>query len=325
MIAVSQRPDIAIIIAAWNAQDTLGRAIQSARSQIGVNIEIFVIDDASTDGTLACAQDFAARDPRVTVLKQDTNAGPAAARNLALDVVKARYVTPLDSDDFMEAGRLARLLDMATQGGWDLVADDLLKVDETCVEGARTRLWSETDFGTIRIGFADFILGNLSSRHGGRGELGFIKPLISLKFLNENMLRYRQDMRLGEDYLLYATALSMGARLCLTDPTGYVAVTRDASLSGRHSTRDLGALVDADKMLMDLPSLGDGERDALNAHFIETCKKWHWMRLIDAFKARDMVAAARCFVAPPAVIISLLGNLRTQVFLRSTRFIGRHS
>ncbi len=312
-------PDIAIIIAAWNAQDTLGRAINSVLAQTGVSIEIIVVDDASTDDTLACAQRFAAQDPRIRVMAQTRNAGPAAARNLALDVVTARYFTPLDSDDFMEADRLAQLLAIATDCGWDLVGDDLLKVDETCVDGPRVRLWSPTDFGTMPIGFAEFIRGNLSSQHGGRGELGFLKPLISMIFMERQGLRYRDNMRLGEDYVLYATALSQGARFCLTDPKGYVAVTRPTSLSGRHSTRDLGALVDADRMLMGLADLHKDAQTALRAHYIETLKKWHWMRLIDAVKARDLWAAAGCFAAPPAVVASLFGNLGTQIVLRSTR------
>ena len=315
------RPDVAIIVAAWNAQGTLGRAIDSLLVQAGVSLEIIVVDDASTDGTLACARSFAARDPRITVLTQDKNAGPAAARNLALDIVTARYFTPLDSDDFMEQGRLARLLEIAAQGGWDLVGDDLFKVDEKLVGGVRRRLWSQVDIGTFPIKFADFVRGNLSSLHGARGELGFLKPLISMKFLNENMLRYQSNMRLGEDYVLYATALLHGARFCLTDPAGYIAVTRAASLSGHHGARDLGALVQADCILMNSPDLRTEERIALHMHYIETLKKWHWMRLIDAVKARKILSALQCFVAPPAVVLSLLGHLGNQMVLRGIAWI----
>ena len=310
-------PDIAIIIAAWNSQDTLGRALDSLLSQEGISMEVFVVDDASTDGTLACAQSFAARDPRVTVLAQAKNAGPATARNRALDAVTARYATPLDSDDFMDPGRLARLLEIATQDNWDFVGDDLFKVDEACTDGLRKRLWSQTNIGTIPITFADFIRGNLSSRHGGRGELGFLKPLISMQFLNDHGLRYQNNMRLGEDYVLYATALLKGAHFCVTDPVGYVAVTRSTSLSGHHSARDIGALVQADRLLMCLPDMNADEQAALRAHYIETLKKWHWMRLIDAVKARKLITALQCFAAPPVIIVSLLRHLGRQIVLRS--------
>lgn len=317
-----QRPDIAVIIAAWNAQDTLGRAVESVLAQSGVSFEIIVVDDASTDETLACGQAYADFDRRVTIMSQPCNEGPAAARNRALDSVTARYVTPLDSDDFMDAGRLERLLIIATEGGWDFVCDDLFKVEETSIDGPRKRLWSQTNIGIVPIEFADFLRGNLSALHGGRSELGFVKPLIKKEFIDEYALRYREDMRLGEDYAFYATALAKGARFCLTDPAGYVAVIRPTSLSGSHSARDLGALVQADRMLMKQAQLCSIDRKALDAHYIETMKKWHWMRLIDAVKERDVLSALRCFVAPPAVVLSLVLNLGEQAFLRSGAWLS---
>ncbi|MDP5220854.1 glycosyltransferase family 2 protein [Ruegeria sp. 2205SS24-7] len=309
---------IAVIIPTWNAQSTLRRAATSALAQDRVDVEVVIVDDASVDGTLDCARTLAAEDDRVQVLSQPENRGPAAARNRALEHISAPYVTPLDSDDFMEPDRLAQLLQIAEQGDWDFVADDLLKVPESDVDGPRTRLWSQTDIGLQTLDFSGFVRGNLSSRHGGRRELGFLKPLISTAFLNRTGLRYDADMRLGEDYMLYASALSQGARFCLTDPAGYVAVTRPTSLSGQHSARDLGALVQADRTLMARTDLSAGDRAALREHYIETLKKWHWFRMIDAVKARDPVDALRCFYAPPAVIGDLLGKLGEQVLIRGS-------
>lgn len=309
-------PQIAVIIPAWNAQATLRRAVSSALAQEQVAAEVIIVDDASVDGTLDCAKSLAAKDGRVQVLAQPENRGPAAARNLALENISAPYAAPLDSDDFMEPGRLARLLRIAEQGNWDFVADDLFKVPETCIEGPRTRLWSEDSIGVQPLGFSAFVRGNLSGQRGGRRELGFIKPLMSVGFLNRTSLRYDTGMRLGEDYILYATALARGARFCLTDPAGYVAVTRPDSLSGVHSACDLGALVQGDRTLMAAENLTKAEQAALKEHYIETLKKWHWLRMIDAVKARDFAAAIRCFQAPPAVIGDLVGKLGEQVVIR---------
>ena len=312
-------PDIAVIIPAWNAEVTLERAVASALSQLDVSVEVLVVDDASTDGTLALAHRLSAIDNRIAVLDQSMNQGPAAARNRALAATQARFVAPLDSDDFMEPGRLSKLRAIAESGAWDFVADDLYNVPEDAPDGPRHRLWSQEVIGIQELDFQMFVRGNLSRLHGGRGELGFIKPLISNAFLQEHALRYEESMRLGEDYALYATALLKGARFCLTDPAGYVAVTRDTSLSGHHSARDLGALVAADEKIAQLPNLTATDRRVLRDHVIETRKRWHWMRLIDAVKQRDLGAAFRCFSAPPAVSLSLLGKLAEQVYLRSAR------
>ncbi|MBO9403188.1 glycosyltransferase family 2 protein [Shimia sp. R9_3] len=316
MTAPKDIPSVSVIIPAWNAAETLSRAVTSALNQEGVSVEVIVVDDASTDETLVCAERLAAADNRVRVLRQKNNQGPAAARNLALDEARAPYVTPLDSDDFMEKGRLRALLAIAQETHWDFVADDLFKVPESDIDGPRQRLISDEPINELSIDFAGFVQGNLSSERGGRRELGFIKPLISKTFLEQANLRYDESLRLGEDYILYASALLSGARFCLTDPCGYVAVMRPTSLSGQHSTRDLGALVQGDLLLMANPALKPKDRTALKAHYIEALKKWHWLRLIDAVKSRSPIEAMRCFYAPFPVIEELLRNLREQFIIR---------
>jgi succinoglycan biosynthesis protein ExoO len=49
-------PDVSVIIAAWNAERTIGRAVRSACAQQGVDLEVIVVDDASTDATAATVQ-----------------------------------------------------------------------------------------------------------------------------------------------------------------------------------------------------------------------------------------------------------------------------
>lgn len=311
-------PDVAVIIPAWNASQTLARAVNSALHQTGVTLEVVVVDDASSDDTLTQAKEMAKSDGRLRVLRQSPNQGPAAARNLALKSTEAKYVTPLDSDDFMEDGRLLKLFQIAEEGGWDFVADDLFKVPEADVEGVRERLISDGEIGLQTLDFETFVEGNLARHRAGRRELGFIKPLISTTFLQNQELHYNETLRLGEDYILYATALQRGARFCLTDPAGYVSVTRPTSLSGQHSARDLGALVHGDRILMAEANLSSKEHVVLQAHHLEVLKKWHWLRLIDAVKARNLLEIARSFKAPPRVIGSLMSNLIEQFTWRSS-------
>lgn len=205
------RPEVSILIAAWNAEATIGAAVQSALDQQGVAVEVIVVDDASTDGTRALVARMAAADPRLRLVSQPQNAGPAAARNKALKMSAAPWVTVLDSDDVLAPHRLAGMLALARSEGWDFVADDLYKVDSHPPRGPRQRLWSAEPIGKLSLTFESFVRGNLSRLHGGKGELGFLKPLMRRGFLRDRGLSYAEDMRLGEDYALYATALARGA------------------------------------------------------------------------------------------------------------------
>ncbi|MEL6679717.1 MAG: glycosyltransferase family 2 protein, partial [Pseudomonadota bacterium] len=187
--------DVSVIVPAWRAEATLARAVESALMQEGVGVEVIVVDDASPDGTFAEAERLAT-DSRVIALKQDVNQGPSAARNRALEVATGTYVTPLDSDDFMEPHRLARLVEIARAEDLDAVADDLLTVSEDDIDGPRTRHFSQSEIGLRTIDLPAFITGNLVAHHGGRGEMGYVKPLIRNAFLDKHGIRYDEDMRL---------------------------------------------------------------------------------------------------------------------------------
>lgn len=315
-------PQVSVLIAAWKAEATLARAIASALAQT-VPVEVMVVDDASPDGTAQVAESTAAGEPRVKVLRQDSNRGPSTARNEGLARTDAPWITVLDADDFFsEPDRLERLLAIAEAEGADFVADDLWKVSEDDPNGPRTTMISDAPIGVQRLDAASFVAGNLSSHHGGRRELGFLKPLMSRDFLTKHRLSYDPQIRLGEDYVLYTRALISGARFVLTDALGYSAVVRPGSLSGRHPTEAHERLILADQAMLALPEVDLPTRTALQNHLMEQRKKWAWRRLIDAKGEADPSAALACFWAPPAVIADLFARLWREVTTRIGRRLG---
>lgn len=90
-------PAFSVVMAAHNSAATIGGAIESVRRQTRSDWELIVVDDCSGDGTADVAEALA--DPRIRVVRQTENRGPAAARNLGISVAEAPLVCPLDSDD----------------------------------------------------------------------------------------------------------------------------------------------------------------------------------------------------------------------------------
>lgn len=244
------RREVTVVIAAWRASGTIGRAVASALAQPEA-AEVVVVDDASNDdgATLAAARAADDGTGRLIVLELEKNAGPSTARNTALRASKAAWIAVLDSDDFMQPGRLAKLLALS-QAGYELIADDLLQTPEGQPASAGQPLWFRDDTIPIDIDFTFFIDNNISKRSRMRRELGFLKPLVQRAFLEKYGLVYDETMRLGEDYDLYARALSLGAKMRLIPWTGYVSVMRSNSLSAKHDRRDLAALAAADDRLL---------------------------------------------------------------------------
>jgi teichuronic acid biosynthesis glycosyltransferase TuaG len=101
---------VSIITPAYRAADFVGQTIQSAQSQDYVQWEMLIVDDCSPDETCARVEALAAKDPRVRLIRQQANAGPAVARNVALEHAQGRYIAFLDSDDLWLPGKLSTQL-----------------------------------------------------------------------------------------------------------------------------------------------------------------------------------------------------------------------
>jgi glycosyltransferase involved in cell wall biosynthesis len=92
------QPLVSVIIPAYNAEVFIAKTLESVLSQTYQNIEVLVIDDGSWDQTAEIVKSFAQKDSRVILLQQ-SNAGVAAARNLAIEKSRGEYIAPIDADD----------------------------------------------------------------------------------------------------------------------------------------------------------------------------------------------------------------------------------
>lgn len=145
-------PDVSVIVAVHNLEDFVGEAVQSALAQQGVDVDVIVVDDASTDRSPARVR--ALDDPRVTLLVLDENRGVAAARNRGLALARAPWVQFLDADDLLAPGKLAAQLDAA--GDLDVIAGGW--IEQRDGGGRATRLQPEFDFAAPA--FAQILSGN---------------------------------------------------------------------------------------------------------------------------------------------------------------------
>jgi len=253
----------------------------------------------------------------VRIFVQDKNAGPAAARNRALCDSSAPWVTVLDSDDFILAGRMAGLL--AHTDMYDFVADDMYQMDEGDVaegESARRLLLGDKVTLPMTVSLTEFVVSNVTDKNRERAELGFIKPLMRRSFLEKNNLTYREDMRLGEDYELYARALGMGAKMILLAAQGYVSVVRGASLSSTHSEYDLLQLRNSDDGLLRDLVLTPQAYEAIRQHRISVDCRLQWLLMITAVKERDALGLLCTFTHHPQITLYLMGQLWKQFQIR---------
>ncbi|TCL71122.1 glycosyltransferase family 2 protein [Rhizobium sp. BK251] len=238
-------PDVSFVIAAYNSEDTLERAIDSALAQGGVSMEVIVVDDCSKDRTREIAGSHP--DPRVRLLALARNGGPSAARNAGLDAARGRWVAVLDSDDAIRPDRLTRMIARADKAEAQVVVDNL-----DVVRGEDEEIYTMFPEAMLTrlpvITLADFISSNVIFR--SEHNFGYMKPIFLRSFLEEHHLRFDETLRIGEDYIFLASAMALGA-ICVVEPyAGYIYYIREGSISRVLEIRHVDAMIAGDKTFL---------------------------------------------------------------------------
>lgn len=233
---------VSIVMACLNPAGFLQDAVQSCLGQRGVDVELIVVDDGSSDGSREWLEAYSREEPRLKLLN-GPGTGPAAARNLAISAARGDWVAVMDADDIIHPDRLARLVAIATTHKVEIVADQLLA-------------FTENEDGRLAWPFiADLLNASLTEvslpvlvtpTDGGFGSaLGYVKPVIRMDFLKESGVVYDTTVRIGEDFDFLANLLAHGARLLVSSLPLYFYRRHPTSLSFRLNSNDADALIAA--------------------------------------------------------------------------------
>jgi succinoglycan biosynthesis protein ExoO len=230
-------PEVSVIIPTYNTEAYIAQAIESALGQTQKNIEVIVVDDASTDATAKVARGF--NDERLKVLVNQQNLGPSGARNCALREAKGKWVAVLDSDDWYAPKRLEKLLQLAYTEDADMVADDLHLIRDG-EQSPWSTLLCESGEQIDKIRQIDAVFFVETDRYGQRGlRLGLSKPLFKRDFLMSRGIEYDETIRIAEDFWLYLKCLVHGARFFLLPEPYYFYRSRQGSLVSQSKVKNL--------------------------------------------------------------------------------------
>ncbi|MGC1272197.1 MAG: glycosyltransferase family 2 protein [Planctomycetaceae bacterium] len=94
-------PTVSVLMTSYNREKYIGAAIESVLVQTYRDFELLIVDDCSTDGTVAIAERYAALDSRIRVLRNEKNLGQFPNRNYAATLAEGRFLKYADSDDLM--------------------------------------------------------------------------------------------------------------------------------------------------------------------------------------------------------------------------------
>jgi succinoglycan biosynthesis protein ExoO len=239
--SAAMRLDVTFVIAAYNAEASVARAIRSALDQKDVSVEVVVVDDCSRDRTVEIARSFPEGSVHVVSLGQ--NRGPGGARNVGFSVARGRWVAVLDSDDTVAPERLARMIGRAESANAQIVVDNLEVVRDA--DGGREMMFESAQLAEKSgLTLADFIAANIMFEE--TFSYGYMKPIFQREFIEQHALRYDEQLRIGEDYIFLASALAKGARCAIEPEAGYAYHIREGSISRVMELRHVEAMLAAD-------------------------------------------------------------------------------
>lgn len=135
-------PLVSVIIPAHNAEQYIVETLDSVVNQTYSNLQIIVVDDASTDNTLKLLSEY--QDSRLEVIPLAQNLHAAYARNFALSHVKGKYIAYLDADDFWYPTKIEKQVQVLENNNqycscftWAHLVDENSEYVEPCDDGLR--------------------------------------------------------------------------------------------------------------------------------------------------------------------------------------------
>lgn len=221
-----------IIMPVFNTEEYLNKAINSILNQTFKDFEFILIDDNSSDGSYNICFEYAKKDKRIILMKNDRNMGVSATRNRGLDIAKGNYVTFIDSDDYIDLEVLFKVYDKIKSMN---VVIDCLKYGVVEEYFVKNKLEYKKECS----------LSNFFSENKNEIQNEILKleqiPLFGyscnsfyyLKMIKENNIRFR-NYSMNEDFIFNIEYFSFIKNFCFMNFLGYYYAKRgNNSLSSK--------------------------------------------------------------------------------------------
>ena len=206
-------PAVSLVIPVYNSEEFLPGCLESVVSQTMRDMEIICVDDGSTDSSPSILADFASRDPRMRIVRQE-NAGQGAAREHGLGLATGTYVMFLDNDDDFEPTMVEEAYERCVADGADITVFKIRYVDATTKDSfvpewalrmdllPAKRPFNRRDMpSTFFIAFTPALWNKMFRR----------------SFLVDADVHFRPDLRLSDDLAFTYAALALADKISVID------------------------------------------------------------------------------------------------------------
>ncbi len=302
-------PSVSVIIPAYNTEAYIARAIESVLEQTEKNIELIVVDDASTDKTLEIVKGFS--DKRIKILVNNQNRGQNFCTNLAIKEAQGNWIARLDADDWYAVDRLEKLLNIAYDQNIDMIADDIYFIQD-----GKTFPWStllvQSKFKiteNFKVNPIFFVEKDVPGSWGL--PLGLTKPLIKKDFLIKHNIKNQENILIAGDFWFYLTCLAHNANFLLVPKPYYFYRSRNGSLVTISKIKRIEAYCEATEFYLKQDYIKNNQKllAALQNRLVLINRSRPYFQVVDSLKQADYFKAMIKMINNPYFFYHLFTQL----------------
>ena len=200
LLYFKSEPMVSVILLTYNRQDLMPRALDSILNQTYKNMEIIVINDASSDKTADILKKYENKDKRIRVITNETNKGILYNRNLGLKIAKGKYLAWQDDDDVSETDKIEEQVQFMQKH-----KDIAILGTEISLIGTKRMvyLWpTEVDPEEAEIAF---LIGRL--------PVVLATAMWRTDFIRKYDIHFDPEIPLSEDFAIYDKVLEHGGKI----------------------------------------------------------------------------------------------------------------
>lgn len=241
---------VSVVIPIYNVENYLRKCLDSVCVQDGCVKEIILVNDGSTDGSLAICREYAQKDRRIKIIDKQ-NEGASAAVIDGVNEATCEYVGFVDSDDYIEPNMFRELYNGMVDHDADIVICDYDDADESGNRSGRR------DFG---IGYA-----GLHVKTDGKFDMPLTPKLCDKRYVTgmrwnklykrellvNNIAFKKTDIRIGEDMALVLPVLMSASRVVYVKECLYHYVQRSGSIVHNYKRKNVADWQSANEILLD--------------------------------------------------------------------------
>ena len=225
---------LSVIIPVYNTQEYLERCVNGVIANKGINMEIILVDDGSTDASPSLCDNYSFKYDFIKAI-HISNSGPATAKNRGLEIARGEYVAMIDSDDEPKHDMFERMINAAKKNDADIVCCNYL---ERYDDGS-TRTFNYTNETTV-----------LDHYHGVEHFLMKKKIYTQCwtKIYRRGMIeqfgvRNVEGLKTDEDFIFNICSFVHAQKTCIIDSPLYIYSMRGTSLSKDYFNKDINAYI----------------------------------------------------------------------------------